>query len=85
VPLLTTIELDGIFRTAVDLLTGYFLDCPDLLIGIGGGAISLVLSIVVGPLPLEALVKRVELISICTTIAFANKGEYCPVFIKGLT
>jgi hypothetical protein len=81
----TTIELDGMFRTAVDLLIGYFLDRPDLLMGIGGGAISLVLSVVVGPLPLEALVKRVELISICATIAFADKGEYYPVFVKGLT
>jgi hypothetical protein len=80
-----TIELDGIFRTTIDLLTGYFLDCPDLLIGIRGSAISLVLSIVAGPLPLEALVKRVELISIYTTIAFADKGECRLVFVKGLT
>ena len=43
------------------------------------------LSIVAGPLPLEALVKRVELISICATIAFADEGERCPVFVKGLT
>jgi hypothetical protein len=42
-------------------------------------------SVVVGPLPLEALVKRVKLISICTTIAFTDKGKRCPVFVKGLT
>jgi hypothetical protein len=53
--------------------------------GTGGGAISLALSVVAGPLPLEALVKRVELISICATIAFADEGERCPVFVKGLT
>jgi hypothetical protein len=40
---------------------------------------------VVGPLPLEALVKRVKLILICATIAFIDKGEYYPVFVKGLT
>ena len=42
-------------------------------------------SVVAGPLPLEALVKRVELISICATVAFADEGELCPVFVKGLT
>jgi hypothetical protein len=42
-------------------------------------------SVVAGPLPLEALVKRVELISICATVAFADEGERCPVFVKGLT
>ena len=42
-------------------------------------------SVMVGPLPLEALVKRVELILICATIAFTDKGERCPVFVKGLT
>jgi len=42
-------------------------------------------SVMAGPLPLEALVKRVELISICATIAFADEGERCPVFVKGLT
>jgi hypothetical protein len=41
--------------------------------------------VVAGPLPLEALVKRVELISICTTVAFAYKGGRCPIFVKGLT
>jgi hypothetical protein len=80
-----TIELDKIFRTTIDLLIGCFLDRPNLLIGIRGGAISLVLFIVVGPLPLKALVKRVELISIYTTIAFTDKGKYCLVFIKRLT
>jgi hypothetical protein len=43
------------------------------------------LSVIVGPLPLKALVKRVELISICTTIAFTDKGKRCLVFVKGLT
>jgi hypothetical protein len=43
------------------------------------------LSIIVGPLPLEALVKRVKLILICTTITFIDKGERCLVFVKGLT
>ena len=42
-------------------------------------------SVMAGPLPLEALVKRVELISICATVAFADEGERCPVFVKGLT
>jgi hypothetical protein len=42
-------------------------------------------SVIAGPLPLEALVKRVELISICTTIAFTDEGERCLVFVKGLT
>ena len=42
-------------------------------------------SVVAGPLPLEALVKRVKLISICTTVAFVDKGERRPVFVKGLT
>jgi hypothetical protein len=37
------------------------------------------------PLPLKALVKRGKLISICATIAFTDKGERCPVFVKGLT
>jgi hypothetical protein len=44
-----------------------------------------VLSVVAGPLPLKALVKREELISICATIAFTDKGKRCPVFVKGLT
>ena len=42
-------------------------------------------SVIAGPLPLEALVKRVELILICTTIAFTDEGERCLVFVKGLT
>jgi hypothetical protein len=33
-------------------------------------------------LPLKALVKRVELISICAIIAFAGEGKRCPVFVK---
>jgi hypothetical protein len=52
---------------------------------IGTGGISSVLSVVAGPLPLEALVNRVKLISICTTIAFTDKGKRCLVFVKGLT
>jgi hypothetical protein len=44
-----------------------------------------VLSIIVGPLPLKALVKRIKLISICVTIAFIDKGKRYLVFIKGLT
>jgi hypothetical protein len=44
-----------------------------------------VLSVIVGPLPLEALVKRVKLILICTTIAFTDKGKCYLVFVKGLT
>jgi hypothetical protein len=44
-----------------------------------------VLSIIVGPLPLEALVKRVELISIYITITFTDEGKRCLVFVKGLT
>ena len=43
------------------------------------------LSVIVGPLPLKALVKRVKLILICTTIAFTDKGKRRLVFIKGLT
>jgi hypothetical protein len=42
-------------------------------------------SVIVGPLPLEALVKRVKLISICATIAFTDEGKRCLVFVKGLT
>ena len=84
-PLLTTIELDKIFRTALFFLTSCFLECLDFKKGAGKGATSLVSSIVAGPLPLEALVKRVELISICTTIAFVDKGEHYLVFVKGLT
>jgi len=42
--------------------------------------------VVAGPLPLEALVKRVELISICATVAFADEGGRCPVIAgEGLT
>jgi hypothetical protein len=79
----TALEPDGIIRTAVDRSTGCFLDRPDL--GTGTGGIYSVSSVVAGPLPLEALVKRVELISICATIAFTDEGECCPVFVKGLT
>ena len=43
------------------------------------------LSVIVGPLPLEALVKRVKLILIYITIAFTDKGKRCLVFVKGLT
>jgi hypothetical protein len=85
VPLLTTIELDKIFRTALFFLTSCFLECLDFKKGAGKGATSLVSSVVVGPLPLKALVKRVKLILIYTTIAFADKGKRCLVFVKGLT
>jgi hypothetical protein len=47
--------------------------------------LSFMSSVIVGPLPLEALVKRVKLISICATIAFVDEGEHCLVFVKGLT
>jgi hypothetical protein len=47
--------------------------------------LSSVSSVMAGPLPLEALVKRVELISICATIAFVDKGERYLVFVKRLT
>jgi hypothetical protein len=79
------IELDRIVRTTTNQSTGCLLCCLDLCIGTGGRVLSSILSVIVGPLPLEALVKRVELISICTTIAFVDKGERCLVFVKGLT
>ena len=79
----TALEPDGIVRTAVDRSTGCFLDRPDL--GTGAGGTSSASSVVAGPLPLEALVKRVELISICATVAFADEGERCPVFVRGMT
>jgi hypothetical protein len=69
------IEPDRIVGTTTDRSTGCFLCRPDLCIDTGGRVLSSVLSVIVGPLPLEALVKRVELISICATIAFADKGE----------
>ena len=81
-PLLTTIELDKIFRTALFFLTSCFLECLDFKKGAGKGATSLVSSVVVGPLPLKALVKRVELISICATVAFADEGERCPILLR---
>jgi hypothetical protein len=84
VPSSTAIEPDGIVGTAVDRSTGCFLDRPDLFAG-AGGSTSSASSVMAGPLPLEALVKRVELISICATVAFADEGERCPVFVKGLT
>ena len=43
------------------------------------------LSVIVSLLPLEALVKRVKLISIYITIAFTDKGKCCLVFVKRLT
>ena len=79
------IEPDGIVRTTTDRSTSCFLCRLDLYIGTGGRVLSSVSSVIVGPLPLEALVKRVELISICATVAFADEGERCPVFVKGLT
>jgi hypothetical protein len=79
------IELDRIIRTTTNRSTGYFLCRLDLYIGTGGRVLSSVSSVIVGPLPLEALVKRVKLISICTTIAFIDKGKRCLVFVKGLT
>jgi hypothetical protein len=81
----TAIEPDGIVGTTADRSTGCFLCHLDLYIGTGGRVLSSMSSVIVGPLPLEALVKRVELISICATIAFTDKGERCPVFVKGLT
>jgi hypothetical protein len=66
-------------------LTSYFLYYLDLYIGIGDRVLSSILLVIVGPLSLEALVKRVKLISICTTIAFIDKSKYYLVFIKGLT
>ena len=81
--LLTAIELDGIVGTTIDRSTDCFLCRPDLYTGVGGR--SSVSSVVIGPLPFKALVKRVELISICATIAFVDEGERCPVFVKGLT
>lgn len=85
VPSLTAVELNRIVRTTIDWSTGCFLDCPDLWAGTGGSIISLVLSVVAGPLPLKALVKRVKLILISATIAFTDKGKRCLVFVKGLT
>lgn len=73
------------FGTAVFFSTGCFLERPDFKGGAGVGAAPSVSSVVAGPLPLEALVKRVKLISICATIAFADEGERRPVFVKGLT
>ena len=81
----TAVEPDGIVGTTADRSTGCFLCRPDLCTGAGGRVLSSASSVVAGPLPLEALVKRVELISICATIAFTDKGERCPVFVKGLT
>jgi hypothetical protein len=83
--LLIAIEPDGIVRTTTDQSTSCLLYCPDLCIGIGGRVLSSMSSVMVGPLPLEALVKRVKLILICTTIAFIDKSERCLVFVKGLT
>jgi hypothetical protein len=83
--LLIAIEPDRIVRTTTDRSTGCLLYRPDLCIGTGGRVLSSVSSVIVGPLPLEALVKRVELISICTTIAFTDEGERYLVFVKGLT
>ena len=82
---LTAIEPDRIVRTTADRSTSCFLYCLDLCTGVGGRVLSSVSSVVAGPLPLEALVKRVKLISICATVAFADEGERCPVFVKGLT
>jgi hypothetical protein len=81
----TAVEPDGIVRTTTDRSTGCLLCRLDLYIGTGGRVLSSVSSVMAGPLPLKALVKRVELISICTTIAFVDKGERCLVFVKGLT
>ena len=53
--------------------------------GIRDRVLSSVLSVIVSLLLLEALVKRVKLILICTTIAFTDKGKRCLVFIKRLT
>jgi hypothetical protein len=76
--LLIAIEPDRIIKTTTDQLTSYLLYCPDLCIGIGDRVLSSMSSVIVSPLPLEALV-------ICTTIAFTDKGKRYLVFIKGLT
>ena len=66
-------------------MTSCLLYYLDLYIDTGGRVLSSILSVIVGPLPLEALVKRVKLILIYTTIAFIDKSKYYLVFIKGLT
>ena len=83
--LLIAIELDRIIRTITNQLTGYLLYYLDLYISIGDRVLSSISSVIVGPLPLEALVKRVKLILICITIAFTDKGKRCLVFVKRLT
>ena len=58
---------------------------PDLVrVKVGDAAFSASFA-AAGPLPLEALVIWVELISICATVAFADEGERRPIFVKGLT
>ena len=81
----TAVEPDGIVGTTADRSTSCFLCRPDLCTGVRGRVLSSTSSVVAGPLPLEALVKRVELISICATVAFTDEGKRCPVFVKGLT
>ena len=81
----TAIEPDRIVRTTTNRSTSCFLCRPDLCTDTGGRVLSSASSVIAGPLPLEALVKRVELISICATVAFADEGERRPVFVKGLT
>ena len=83
--LLIAIELDGIVRTTTDRSTGCLLCHLNLYTGTGGRVLSFVLSVIVGPLLLEALVKRIKLILIYTTIAFTDKSKYYLVFIKRLT
>ena len=52
---------------------------------IRGRVLSSILSVIVSLLLLEALVKKVKLILIYTTIAFTDKGKRCLVFVKRLT
>lgn len=74
-PITTSISSVGCCRT----------NRPDLFRARVGGAASSASVVVAAPLPLEALVKIVELISICATVAFADEGERCPIFVKGST
>jgi hypothetical protein len=92
VPSSMALEPDGMVGTAVPLSSTSSAGCcrmnrPDLFrVGVGAwGAAFSASSVVACPLPLEALVNRVELIPICATVAFADEGERCPIFVKGLT
>ena len=52
---------------------------------IRGRVLSSILSVIVSLLLLEALVKKVKLILIYTTIAFTDKSKRYLVFVKRLT